>query len=99
MHTQMLNCTSSFPLSPASLVSMSPRLLQIFTGDIFYLNCDNNTGGSRVKWYIDDNEQTQTNKTWKIAVAAPKHSGSYKCESNGLKSDAFPIVVLGKCTT
>ncbi|XP_041818688.1 uncharacterized protein LOC121624831 [Chelmon rostratus] len=75
-------------------VSMSPRLLQIFTGDIFYLNCDNNTGGSRVKWYIDDNEQTQTNKTWKIAVAAPKHSGSYKCESNGLKSDAFPIVVL-----
>ncbi|XP_074475315.1 uncharacterized protein LOC141758108 isoform X2 [Sebastes fasciatus] len=74
-------------------VSMSPKLEEIYSGDLFFLRCDNSASGSTVKWYFNDMEQTLTTETWKIGVAAPKHSGSYQCESNGQKSDAFPIVV------
>ncbi|KAF3853435.1 hypothetical protein F7725_014123 [Dissostichus mawsoni] len=35
-----------------------------------------------------------TNDTWKIGVAAPKHSGAYQCESDGQKSDALHIKVM-----
>ncbi|KAL7372638.1 hypothetical protein ABVT39_019853 [Epinephelus coioides] len=73
-------------------VTVSPILKKIFSGDLIFLSCDN--GGSSVKWYFEDQEQQQTNKIWKIGVASPKHSGSYQCESNGQKSDIFPINVL-----
>lgn len=76
---------------------MSPELKEIFSGDAFYLNCNN--GGSRVKWYFNDIEKHGVNETWKIAVAFPTHSGSYRCESNGEKSDNFNIEVNGKYCT
>ncbi|XP_037610863.1 uncharacterized protein LOC119479395 isoform X2 [Sebastes umbrosus] len=75
-------------------VSMSPTLKEIYSGDLFFLRCNNSASGSTVKWYFNDMEQTLTTETWKIGVATPKHSGSYQCESNGQKSDAFPIDVL-----
>ncbi|XP_042364387.1 uncharacterized protein LOC121959229 [Plectropomus leopardus] len=75
-------------------VHISPKLTHIFSGDLFFLRCDDSTSGSTVKWYVNDTEQTLTDKIWKIGVAAPKHSGSYQCQSNGLKSDSLPISVL-----
>ncbi|KAF1374034.1 hypothetical protein PFLUV_G00245080 [Perca fluviatilis] len=74
-------------------VSMSPTLKPIFSGDLFFLRC--NSGGSSVTWYIDNDQQTITNDTWKIGAASPKHSGSYQCESeSGQTSDSFSISVL-----
>ncbi|XP_049420328.1 uncharacterized protein LOC125881284 [Epinephelus fuscoguttatus] len=73
-------------------VTVSPTLKQIFSGDLIFLSCDNS--GSSVKWYVDSQEQQQTNKIWKIGVASPRHSGSYQCESNGQKSDKVSINVL-----
>ncbi|XP_068438597.1 uncharacterized protein [Clinocottus analis] len=75
-------------------IHISPTLKQIFSGDLITLSCRNSTSGSRVKWYFDGAEQTLTDTIWRIAVAAPKHSGSYQCESNGEKSDVFSIDVL-----
>ncbi|XP_033467960.2 uncharacterized protein LOC117247481 [Epinephelus lanceolatus] len=72
-------------------VTVSPTL-NIFSGDLIFLSCDNS--GSSVKWYFKNQEQQQTNKTWKIGVASSKHSGMYHCESNGQKSDNFSIKVL-----
>uniref|UniRef100_A0A3B5ACZ9 Uncharacterized LOC103373069 n=1 Tax=Stegastes partitus TaxID=144197 RepID=A0A3B5ACZ9_9TELE len=74
------------------VLSMSPKLEQIFTGDLFYLTCDE--GVSPVKWYKDGVENTWTNKMVKIPAASPQHSGSYQCESNGQRSDSFSIEVL-----
>lgn len=88
----------SFPLSPASLVSLLPDFKQIFCGDSFYLICDNPSDGS-VKWYFKNVLQDQKNKTWEIVVADGKDSGSYQCEVNGEMSDPLSITVLGKCTT
>uniref|UniRef100_A0A8C4DMP4 Ig-like domain-containing protein n=1 Tax=Dicentrarchus labrax TaxID=13489 RepID=A0A8C4DMP4_DICLA len=90
----MLNCMSSFLLSLlASLVSISPNLKHIFSGDLLFLSCGDS--GTSVKWYFNDNEvKTQTYKTWKIAVATSKNTGSYQCESNGQKSEIFSIEVL-----
>ncbi|XP_049916770.1 uncharacterized protein LOC126400252 [Epinephelus moara] len=78
-------------------VTVLPTLKKIFSGDLIFLSCDN--GGSSVKWYFKGQEQQQTNKNWKIGVASPKHSGSYQCESNGQKSDIFPIDVLDHVPT
>ncbi|XP_034070171.1 uncharacterized protein LOC117544823 [Gymnodraco acuticeps] len=73
-------------------VIISPKLKEIFPGDLFYLKC---SGKSKVSWYFDGKDQPLlTSDTWKIGVAAPKHSGSYQCESNGQKSDALPIKVM-----
>ncbi|XP_044035579.1 uncharacterized protein LOC122868072 isoform X2 [Siniperca chuatsi] len=75
-------------------VSMSPKLKYIFSGDLFNLSCES-TSENTVKWYVNNTEERlQTNKTWKIAVAAPKHSGVYQCESNGKRSGNFSIKVL-----
>ncbi|XP_076615406.1 sialoadhesin [Chaetodon auriga] len=74
-------------------VFMSPNLKQIFSGDLFYLSCDTGTGANTVTWYLNNDPKPLKDKTWKIAVAAAKDSGSYKCESNGLESDSFPIDV------
>ncbi|XP_070847233.1 uncharacterized protein [Chaetodon trifascialis] len=74
-------------------VSMSPKLDQIFSGDLLYLSCDTGTGPSTVMWYLNNEKQLVTDKTWKIAVAAAKDSGSYVCESNGLRSDSFNVIV------
>ncbi|KAM7381842.1 hypothetical protein PAMA_012618 [Pampus argenteus] len=73
-------------------VSISPKLKQIFSGDILYLTCDV-TRGSKFKWYFNNMEQEPRNKTWKIAAAAPIHSGSYQCESNKQKSKNFEVRV------
>uniref|UniRef100_A0A3B4TC63 Uncharacterized LOC111220070 n=2 Tax=Seriola dumerili TaxID=41447 RepID=A0A3B4TC63_SERDU len=73
---------------------MCPRLKMVFSGDLFYLSCDNSVGESGVKWYFNNKEEKQTNKTWKFAVASPKHSGSYQCEHNGQKSDNFSLDVM-----
>uniref|UniRef100_A0A3B4Y907 Uncharacterized LOC111650268 n=1 Tax=Seriola lalandi dorsalis TaxID=1841481 RepID=A0A3B4Y907_SERLL len=83
-------CPSAF------LVSMLPGLKMVFSGDLFYLSCDNSAGESGVKWYFNNKEEKQTNKTWKFAVASPKHSGSYQCERNGQKSGDFNLDVMGK---
>ncbi|KAJ4940423.1 hypothetical protein JOQ06_026726 [Pogonophryne albipinna] len=73
-------------------VIISPKLKEFFPGDLFYLKC---SGKSNVIWYFDDEKQLPlTSDTWKIGVAAPKHSGSYECESNGQKSDPLPIKVM-----
>ncbi|KAK1881127.1 Fc receptor-like protein 6 [Dissostichus eleginoides] len=73
-------------------VIMSPPLKEIFSGDLFYLKC---SGKSKVTWYFDNETQSlPTSDTWKIGVAAPKHSGAYQCESDGQKSDAFHIKVM-----
>lgn len=79
-----------------SLVSMIPKLNQIFYGDTFYLNCENATSGSTVKWYFNDKEQTPQREILKIAFAHLANNGTYHCESNGEKSDGFPVQVLGK---
>ncbi|XP_051274261.1 uncharacterized protein LOC127373650 isoform X2 [Dicentrarchus labrax] len=74
-------------------VSISPNLKHIFSGDLLFLSCGDS--GTSVKWYFNDNEvKTQTYKTWKIAVATSKNTGSYQCESNGQKSEIFSIEVL-----
>ncbi|XP_023255898.1 uncharacterized protein LOC111650268 [Seriola lalandi dorsalis] len=75
-------------------VSMLPGLKMVFSGDLFYLSCDNSAGESGVKWYFNNKEEKQTNKTWKFAVASPKHSGSYQCERNGQKSGDFNLDVM-----
>ncbi|XP_033975396.1 uncharacterized protein LOC117473731 [Trematomus bernacchii] len=73
-------------------VTMSPKLKEIFSGDLFYLKC---SGKSKVIWYFNDKKQPPlTSDTWKIGVAVPKHSGSYHCESDGQKSDALHIKVM-----
>ncbi|XP_070708373.1 uncharacterized protein [Pempheris klunzingeri] len=75
-------------------VFLSPALKNIFSGDLFYLICNNSASGSGVKWYYEDAEKNLTSKTWKISVATSKDSGSYQCESNGQKSDRFTITIL-----
>ncbi|XP_018520078.1 uncharacterized protein LOC108875553 [Lates calcarifer] len=75
-------------------VTMTPELKTIFSGDLFYLGCNSKTSGSSVKWYFNDSEQHQTKEIFEIAVASPKHSGSYQCETNGQKSDTFSISVI-----
>ncbi|XP_029312600.1 uncharacterized protein LOC115024877 [Cottoperca gobio] len=76
-------------------VSMSPDIKHIYFGDMLFLKCDQTASGSPVKWYFNNQEQPSlTNETQKIAVATPTHSGIYQCESNGEKSDTFPINVL-----
>ncbi|XP_073346287.1 uncharacterized protein [Pagrus major] len=74
-------------------VSMSPELKEIFSGDLFYLSCDNSASGSTVKWYFNGNEQTVTKKTWRVACATPNHAGFYECESNGERSEKRQIDV------
>uniref|UniRef100_A0A672H8C5 Ig-like domain-containing protein n=1 Tax=Salarias fasciatus TaxID=181472 RepID=A0A672H8C5_SALFA len=64
-------------------MSMSPPLKQVFTGDLFYLQCDGSSSHNSVKWYMNDEEQTWTKKFWKIPAAKPQNSGSYRCEVNG----------------
>uniref|UniRef100_UPI0037E710D7 uncharacterized protein n=1 Tax=Semicossyphus pulcher TaxID=241346 RepID=UPI0037E710D7 len=76
-------------------VTISPTLGEIYSGDLLYLSCDGSTSGSGVKWYINNEQITQTNKTWRIAVASATDSGSYQCESNGQKSEKVSISVLG----
>lgn len=79
---------------------MLPDLKQVYSGDLFYLSCNSNTGGDTVKWFFNNQEQSaQTTKTWRFAVAATKHSGSYLCETDGSKSDPVDISVLGNCRT
>ncbi|XP_010777656.1 uncharacterized protein [Notothenia coriiceps] len=72
-------------------VTMSPELKEIFQGDLFYLKC---SGKSNVIWYFNEEQLPPTSDTWKIGVAAPKHSGNYQCESNQQKSENFNIKVL-----
>ncbi|CAJ1080833.1 uncharacterized protein LOC117830239 [Xyrichtys novacula] len=74
-------------------VSVTPNLPddQIFSGDLFYVNCDGSASGGEVKWYFNGDELLETNKVMKIAVATSKHSGSYHCERNGQKSDTVSI--------
>lgn len=79
---------------------MLPDLKQVYSGDLFYLSCNSGTGGDRVKWFFNNVEQSaQTNKTWRFALAATKHSGSYYCETGYSKSDPLNITVLGNCRT
>ncbi|KAM4525520.1 uncharacterized protein PAE49_001430 [Odontesthes bonariensis] len=75
-------------------VSMFPSLKQIFIGDSFKLSCNDNPSGSAVKWFLNDTILKFTEKIQRIAVAAPNNSGSYHCESNGRKSENFPIHVI-----
>lgn len=94
------NCYVSFPTCLSTSVLMLPNLQQVYCGDLFYLSCNSSTGGDTVKWFFNNQEQSaQTNKTWKFAVAAAKHSGSYHCEMGGSKSETVNINVLGKCRT
>ncbi|XP_029954188.1 uncharacterized protein LOC115393352 [Salarias fasciatus] len=74
-------------------VSMSPPLKQVFTGDLFYLQCDGSSSHNSVKWYMNDEEQTWTKKFWKIPAAKPQNSGSYRCEVNGQRSDGLQVHV------
>ncbi|GAA6227940.1 uncharacterized protein LOC108875553 isoform X1 [Lates japonicus] len=75
-------------------VTMTPELKMIYSGDLFYLSCNSSTSGSSVKWYLNNSQQQQTNEIFQIAVASPKHSGSYQCETNGQMSETFPISVM-----
>lgn len=94
-----INYVSSLPLSLSLLVYTTSQFKQFFVGDLLYLRC-NISSDTAVKWYRNNTElQQKTNKTLKIAVATPKDSGSYQCESNGEKSDDFKINVLSKYTT
>ena len=78
---------------------MSPALKEIFSGDLFYLSCDNSTSGSTVKWFFNGNEQAVKTKTWRVASATPDRSGSYQCEINGQRSERLSIHVHGKYIT
>lgn len=78
---------------------MLPNLTQVYLGDLFYLSCDGSTGGGKVKWYFNETESAVTDKTWRFAVAAAEHSGSYHCETGGSKSGPLVITVLGNCRT
>lgn len=79
---------------------MSPKLKEIFSGDLFYLKCENNTSGSKVTWYFNNEvDSSSSTESYKIAVAYPAHSGQYQCEIDGTKSGTFTITVLGKCAT
>lgn len=90
----------SFPPCLSSSVLMLPDLKQVYSGDLFYLSCNSSTTGETVKWFFNNEEQSaQTSKTWRFAVAAAKHSGSYRCETGGSKSDTVNISVLGNCRT
>uniref|UniRef100_A0A3Q1GR91 Uncharacterized LOC110949059 n=1 Tax=Acanthochromis polyacanthus TaxID=80966 RepID=A0A3Q1GR91_9TELE len=83
---------SVFSCPSVFLVSMSPYLKQIFTGDLFYLTC--NASGNTVKWYKDGVEQQMwADGTVRIAVTSPKDSGIYQCQINGPKSDPVHIKV------
>ncbi|XP_071393540.1 uncharacterized protein [Centroberyx affinis] len=74
-------------------VSMSPTFTTTFSGDSIKLSCDNSTAG--VTWYFNNAvDPQQKGKTWSIAAATPRHSGSYQCESDGRKSGNFSISVL-----
>ncbi|KAM8729494.1 uncharacterized protein AB9X84_026725 [Acanthopagrus schlegelii] len=74
-------------------VSVSPTLNEIFSGDLFYLSCDNSLSGSTVKWYFNGTEQAVETKTWRVASATPDQSGSYQCEISGQKSDMKDIII------
>ncbi|XP_045924863.1 uncharacterized protein LOC123982933 isoform X2 [Micropterus dolomieu] len=75
-------------------VSMYPPFKEVFSGDSFYLHCEKSTSGNTVKWYMNNTEQQWTNEIQKIEVAAPEHTGLYRCEVNGQKSEIFNISVL-----
>uniref|UniRef100_A0A672H8G2 Ig-like domain-containing protein n=1 Tax=Salarias fasciatus TaxID=181472 RepID=A0A672H8G2_SALFA len=74
-------------------MSMSPPLKQVFTGDLFYLQCHASGSHNSVKWYMNDEEQAWTKKSWKIPAAKPQNSGSYRCEVNGQRSDGLQVHV------
>ncbi|KAL6095208.1 uncharacterized protein ACO6RY_16457 [Pungitius sinensis] len=73
-------------------VDISPQLEKIFLGDLIRVRCGSSTG-SEVKWYMNDTKQNQRSHTLKIEVATLKHSGIYRCERDGLKSDDYSITV------
>ncbi|KAG8009098.1 hypothetical protein GBF38_011707, partial [Nibea albiflora] len=76
------------------LVTISPQLNQIFTGDLIYLTCSNSLSGSEVKWYLNGNQRAiHVNKTLKIPVADPVDSGRYRCESDRKESKEVDIKV------
>ncbi|KAM9837694.1 uncharacterized protein ACBR49_018336 [Aulostomus maculatus] len=75
-------------------VIMSPPLKQIFSGDLFYLKCDNIPSGASVRWYLDNLEQMKTTNPLKFSAADPACTGSYQCDSNGQRSDRFNVSIL-----
>ena len=79
------------------LVSMVPNLNQVYAGDTLKLTCNNK--GSSVKWFFNNilsNNILSPEKELQMTAISAKNSGSYRCESNGQRSDNFNISVLGK---
>lgn len=85
-------------LSLCLTVTMSPSLRQVFIGDVFFLKCDDSSSASTVKWTFNNIELESRARTLKIAAAAPKDSGSYKCQISKETSNSFSLTVLGKCS-
>lgn len=79
-------------------VSMSPSMRQVFIGDMLFLTCADSSSASAVKWTLNNQELESRDRTLKIAAAAPKDSGSYKCQINKETSSSFSLTVLGKCS-
>lgn len=89
----------SFPPCLSTSVLMLPDLKQVYYGDFFYLTCNTNARGD-LKWFHNDKEQSaQMSETWEFAIAAASHSGSYRCEVDGRRSNTVNIGVLGNCRT
>lgn len=74
---------------------MLPDLKQVYSGDLFSLSCSGGTG--EVTWFFNDTELPPGNP--RFAVATTRHSGSYRCQMGGIKSDAVNITVRGNCRT
>ncbi|XP_043957664.1 uncharacterized protein LOC122822796 isoform X2 [Gambusia affinis] len=82
------------PTEQKPTVSMTPRLKEIFTGDLLYLHCDDgDQTGSPATWDFNGKQAKQSNSL-KIAAASAKDSGTYKCTINGQTSDDFNLKVL-----
>ncbi|XP_046870600.1 uncharacterized protein LOC124462930 isoform X2 [Hypomesus transpacificus] len=76
-------------------VSMVPNLNQVYAGDTLKLTCNNK--GSSVKWFFNNilsNNILSPEKELQMTAISAKNSGSYRCESNGQRSDNFNISVL-----
>ncbi|XP_055360573.1 uncharacterized protein LOC114846266 [Betta splendens] len=74
-------------------VMMSPNVEQVFSGDLFYLKCNDSKSVTPATWYQNDARILMTTH-YKIAVAQQSHSGQYECEINGEKSDKYQVTVL-----
>ncbi|XP_056153611.1 Fc receptor-like protein 5 [Lampris incognitus] len=75
-------------------VSMVTPFTPLFSGDTVTLRCDVTPPGSQIAWYFKDDPITDQGKQfYVIAAAGTQHSGPYRCEANGQRSNEFLISV------